>query len=381
MVRLHPDVSWRTSKRGVVMSAPGSGAVLFEHPRAGELLECLSDDPPAEVLQQRLHDRLGPPLQDDLVDALLEERLLVEGEVVPVHADGDASIRFTRSGVMFPGIAGPSAWLDQHLVPLLLSPVGRLAVAATVVAGGVAFAVGRPDLPSVSQHPALEGLLGLTLTLVLTIGHELAHGVALAHYGRQPTTAGFGFYWGALSFYVDSSPALTLGRRQRVVQALAGLAVDVVTLSICAVLAHVVDSTLLAIVFWRVAVLGLVDVVVNAAPVLEVDGHWALADLLDEPDLAARSRAALGQVVRGKWHQPAWLPAYGAFSLLCGLSILVVLVMVFWQTTGQLVTALFQGNPADIAIGLYYVVPLLLGVTASTIGLFLETFAGATTEQ
>ena len=373
VVRLHPDAAWRSSKRGVVLSAPQAATVLFEHPRADELLDCLADDPPAGLLQERLRERLGPPLQADLVEVLLEERVLVDGDG-PDPPPRERAIRFTRSGVLFPGIATPSRWLDRRLVPALLSLPGRLLVLLVVAAGTAAFVVGRPDLPPVSQHPALEGLLGLTLGLLLTVFHELAHGVALVHYGRTPTRAGFGFYWGALSFYVDSTPVLTLGRRQRVIQALVGLAVDLVTLSVCAVLAHVVDSEILAIVFWRVAVLSLIEVAVNAAPVLEVDGHWALADLLDEPDLSSRSRSALGQLLRGRWRGERWLPAYGALSLVTGVGLLVVLLAVFWQTTGELVIALFQGNLGDIAIGLYYVVPLLLGVAASTIGLVLETF-------
>jgi putative peptide zinc metalloprotease protein len=277
--------------------------------------------------------------------------------------------------VLFPGIAGPSRWLDRWLVPVILSLPGRVLIALVVIAGGAAFFVGRPELPSVSEHPAIEGLLGLALGLALTVCHELAHGVALVHYGKAPTRAGFGFYWGALCFYVDSTPVLMLERRQRVIQALAGLGVDVVTLSLCAVLAHLVDSTLVAIVFWRIAVLSLIEVAVNAAPVLEVDGHWALADLLDEPDLSSRSRRALGQWLHGRWAGERWLPAYGAVSMVTGIGLLGAVLVVFWESTGQLVTALFQGDAADIAIGLYYVVPLLLGVAASTLGLLLETLA------
>ena len=155
----------------------------------------------------------------------------------------------------------------------------------------------------------------LFLTLLIAICHELAHAVALVHYGREPTRAGFGFYWGALCFYVDSTAALTLTRRQRVTQALVGLAVNVVALSVCAVAAHLCSSPVLAIVFWRVSVLGLVGVAVNLAPILEVDGHWALADLLDEPDLAPRARRSLAPAMRGRRPEAPWLAAYGAASL------------------------------------------------------------------
>ncbi len=101
-----------------------------------------------------------------------------------------------------------------------------------------------------------------------------------------------------MSFYVDSTPALTLPRRQRVVQALAGLAADAVTTSILAVLAVLAQpriDPLLAAVFWRRAVLNAIAIVLNALPVLEVDGHLgASPTYLDEPGSGApRPEAAL----------------------------------------------------------------------------------------
>jgi putative peptide zinc metalloprotease protein len=42
----------------------------------------------------------------------------------------------------------------------------------------------------------------------------------------------------------------------------------------------------------------------NALPILEVDGHWPLADYLDEPDLAPRARDALAGA--GHPRESAW---------------------------------------------------------------------------
>ena len=248
-----------------------------------------------------------------------------------------------------------------------------MALGAVLLAGVAALLAGRPDLPPVSAHPATEALLMLFLTLLIAMCHELGHAVALVHYGRVPSRAGFGFYWGSLCFYVDSTPALTLGRRQRVTQALVGLAVDVVALSLCAVAAQLCSSTLLAIVFWRLSMLGLVGVAVNLAPILEVDGHWALADLLDEPDLAPRARRSLALALRRERPEAHWLAAYGAASLVAGLVLIGTSVYVFWQTSGHLVQALLGGSATDLLIGLYYVVPLALGVAVSALGLVLET--------
>jgi len=200
--------------------------------------------------------------------------------------------------------------------------------------------------------------------------------VVLVHYGRTPRYAGFGLYWGAVSFYVDSTPALTLPRRERVVQALAGLAADAVTTSILAILAVLAQTRigpLLAAVFWSRAVLNAIAIVLNALPILEVDGHWALADYLDEPDLAPRARAALADLLHRR-RPPAGtgLAAYGAVSLLAGFALIAASVAIQWQVLGGLITALVTGSVTDILIGCYLVVPLAIAVLVSLAGLIRQ---------
>ncbi|MCK0515685.1 hypothetical protein [Williamsia sp. DF01-3] len=376
MVALAPHTHYRVSKRGLVLACPNGDTVLFEHPRAADLPVLLATNPDPS----HLTTALGPPLDPTVVDDLVELGVLTNGDDDPGtnHSSSPArERRFTvsRSGLMIKGIATPSAWLNRRLVPLLTHPLGLIVIAAVLAAGGIALLCGRPDgLPRVSDSPATEALLMIALGMTATIAHEFAHAVALSHYGRAPRRAGFGFYWGALSFFVDSTPALTLPRHQRVVQALIGLVVDVVTTALFAIAAHLVQDPLLAIVFWRLAILGLVDIGINALPVLQVDGHWALADLLDEPDLGPRARRALAHTIRRQL--PAGqraLAAYGAISLAVGLTMIATLAYAFWATTGDLVIALFNGNPAQIAIGLYYVGPLALGLIFSTLGLLLES--------
>jgi putative peptide zinc metalloprotease protein len=260
------------------------------------------------------------------------------------------------------------------LLPLVLHPIGRAAIGLVIVAGLVALLAGRPNVPQASDNPIVEVLAMIVLGLAATFCHELGHAVALVHYDRTPRRAGFGFYWGAVSFFVDSTPALTLPRRARVVQALAGLMVDTVTTALFAIAAQLTSSTLWAIVFWRLAILSIVDMLINLAPILQVDGHWALADWLDEPDLAVRARAALGAALRGRV-QPGqrWLAMYGAISLVAGMGLLAVLINVFWANAGALVVNLFSGGVAEIALGIYYVAPVTLGIVFSVIGLLMET--------
>jgi putative peptide zinc metalloprotease protein len=100
--------------------------------------------------------------------------------------------------------------------------------------------------------------------------HELAHAVALVHYGRTPRSPGCGFYRGALCFYVDSSDGITLPRRVRIINALAGLAVDLVTTAVPLLVSHAFAASVLVMsVCWRLAVVQLIAIAENGLPILK----------------------------------------------------------------------------------------------------------------
>lgn len=369
-LRFAPGVIHRTSKRGLVIANRHGETVLFEHPRAAGLPMLLAVTPTPDELAQRL----GPPLGPGVIGELLAAEFLSEASDSPIAAAPARSpaVTLSRSGLMLTGIAGPSRWLDRYLAPVVTSRLGRCLLLLLVVAGTCCVAAGPPSRLNVAS-PATEVLLLLALGLLTTLIHEFAHAVVLVHYGRTPRYAGFGLYWGAVSFYVDSTPALTLPRRERAVQALAGLAADTVTTSILAVLAQTRIDPLLAAVFWRRAVLNATAIALNALPVLELDGHWALADYLDEPDLAPRARAALADLLHRR-RPPAGLrlAAYGAASLLTGFALIAASVAIQWQVLGGLITALVTGSVTDILIGCYLVVPLAIAMLVSLAGLIRQ---------
>lgn len=370
VVQFAPEVEWRVSKRGLVVAGADGTAALLEHPRAAELPDLLAAGPSATELAEQL----GDPSGTQLVAEMTEVGILRDPTVEAPPATPPVRVTVTRFGVEVTGIDRPAQWFARRVVPLLASWPGRVLIGAVVVAGVWSLLMGRPDGPTVSARPWVDAVLGFAIGLGCSAMHEFAHAVALAHYGRRSRRAGFGFYWGAVSFYVDSTEALTLPRRARVTQALVGLAVDIVTLCLLATIAQVSTSVLLTAVAWRLALLGLVDVVVNLAPILQVDGHWALADLLDEPDLGPRARSALGDVVRRRRDPttPRWLPWYGAFSLICGIGLLAASVWVFWWAAADLVVALFNGNVAEVVVGVLLVAPLVASILFSSLGLLLE---------
>jgi putative peptide zinc metalloprotease protein len=280
----------------------------------------------------------------------------------------------TRSGLEFFGIEHPAKWLDRHVVPLLASLPGRAVIVIVVVAGVMSLASGRPHSPTVSSHPVADALLGLALGLGTACLHELAHAVALVHYGRRPRRAGFGFYWGGIAFYVDSTEALTLPRNARVIQALVGVGVDVVAVCILAIVAQLATPVLIVATCWRIAIIGIVDIVTNLLPILHLDGHWALADYLDEPELASRARAAFGSTLRGQTRSagPRWLAIYGAVSFFGGLALLVGGALVWWSVASDLIRALFSGSIGEIIVGIILIGPFAASTVLSALGLILE---------
>jgi DNA-directed RNA polymerase specialized sigma24 family protein len=172
----------------------------------------------------------------------------------------------------------------------------------------------------------------------------------------------------------------TLPRKARIINALAGLAVDLVTASVLFTLSHTFAGvTLITAVCWRIAVTQVIGIVENGLPILEVDGHVALTDYLDEPDLSPRSREALRRRLSGNRDktEPSWLAAYGAFSLIGGIVLIGTSTWVWWLAAGDLIRALFSGNLIEMLLGLYILVPLAIGVLFSTVGLGLEMIASS----
>ncbi len=374
-LRFADGVTCRISQRGLVVNGPGGGPLLIEHQRAAGLPELIRHTPNEEQLIAWLGDT---DADRRLVEDLVSERILSDQSTREPQANTTKRVSFSRSGIEITGIDTVARAVHRMVWPILRSWPGRVVVGAVLLAGVVSLIIGRPDSPQVSQHPWVDATVGLTLGFALAGLHELAHAVALVHYGRTPRSAGCGFYWGTLCFYVDSSDGITLPRRARIINALAGLAVDVVTASALLTLSHAFAGiALITGVCWRIAVTQLIGVVENGLPILEVDGHIALSDYLDEPDLSPRSREALSRRLRRRKRedQPSWLAAYGAFSLIGGIVLMAGSAWAWWLTAEDLVMSLFSGNLVEILLGLYILVPFALAVLFSTMGLAFEMLA------
>lgn len=98
---------------------------------------------------------------------------------------------------------------------------------------------------------------------------------------RRMGRAGFGFHWGAPSLYVDSTAALFLPKRQRIVQAAAGVIAEIALAAALVAIAALSGSDLAGFIAGSAMLYALSSLIVNGAPVLT--GSDGYPDLPNEP--------------------------------------------------------------------------------------------------
>jgi hypothetical protein len=129
--------------------------------------------------------------------------------------------------------------------------------------------------------------------------HEIAHGLALAHYGGEPGEMGTGLFYFGPMFYTDVTDAWTLKKRQRIMVFLAG---NISTLFVGSIVVFI----LLFVTFPQPANLILTMVafycfnmsLFNFAPPFETDGYYVLSDALNMPNLRPESYGYVGSLIK-----------------------------------------------------------------------------------
>ncbi|MEY2874655.1 MAG: hypothetical protein RLZZ373_2026 [Pseudomonadota bacterium] len=123
--------------------------------------------------------------------------------------------------------------------------------------------------------------------------HEVAHGLAIRHWGAQVPQWGVTLLMGTPVPYVDAGAAVALPSRwQRAAVAAAGIVVELTLVALGLVIALLVQpGALRDLALVVVAIGGLSSLLVNANPLMRFDGYHLLCDLADLPNLAPRSAA------------------------------------------------------------------------------------------
>ncbi|UCG44795.1 MAG: PqqD family peptide modification chaperone, partial [Candidatus Bathyarchaeota archaeon] len=144
-------------------------------------------------------------------------------------------------------------------------------------------------IPIGEQSSSVVGFFFYFFAVLLPIitVHEIAHGLALVHYGGAPKEIGTGLFYFGPMFYINTTDAWMLPRRQRIMVFLAG---PLSTL--------LIGSALVVLTFLGPVPAGFIDRVPimtaffcfyltlsNLAPPFETDGYYVLMDLVNNPYL------------------------------------------------------------------------------------------------
>ncbi|MBS1191275.1 MAG: hypothetical protein H6R10_3067 [Rhodocyclaceae bacterium] len=299
----------------------------------------------------------GAPTQDEIVRLLAQcnEHELLQWEHSP---DIDGLFRRSEErgrqrrrlmvnpfAFRFP-LGDPSAWLPRldALGGLLFRPavfwLWLLLVAAGVVLAAAHWSEIAAHARTSLSAPGSLALAWIVFPLVKAV-HELGHALAVRRWGGEVHEVGVALLVLVPAPYVDASAASAFPRRtQRAAVAAAGVMVET-ALAALALFAWLNiqpgwarDCALLVM-----AIGGISTVLFNGNPLLRFDGYHVLCDLLDLPNLAARSGTWWSHLarrhllrLRTEAPQPArgeagWLLFYAPLSFAYRLGISVVVIL------------------------------------------------------
>jgi len=128
-------------------------------------------------------------------------------------------------------------------------------------------------------------VLGPTIAI-----HEIAHGLALVHYGGTPGEIGTGLFYFGPMFYIDATDSWTLSRRQRIMVMMAGNISTLLIASAIVAVGYVFSyPASVSHLLYMTAFFCFYATLMNLAPPFETDGYYVLADLVNVPNLRQES--------------------------------------------------------------------------------------------
>jgi CRP-like cAMP-binding protein/Zn-dependent protease len=266
-------------------------------------------------------------------------------------------------------------WWYRSLLHPLFTPVGIVLTAVIAISGFVAFLVANAQgRYSIGEANApLDSLILLALGFVLTYAHELGHALALVHYRRRIKSAGFMLYFGSPAFFVDASDGLMLERGPRIVESALGPYTEMILAGIGSFLLLAFPNASFAPLLFTFCALNYFLIFENLIPLLELDGYFILAEVIEVPDLRERS---LQFIQHDVWHklrtrasfskQEVGLGAYAIVGVLFTIFSVWVAIF-FWEAIfGGLVSGLWNGGTGSrlllLLLALFVVGPAIRGL-------------------
>ena len=143
-------------------------------------------------------------------------------------------------------------------------------------------------------------VLWSTSTVIIVI-HELGHGYTCKHFGGQVHEIGAMLLYFEPAFFCNVNDAWTFPElKARLWVTAAGSWIQLVAASLAAIVWWAADPDTLVshIALSAVLIGGITTVVMNANPLIPLDGYFALSDYLEVPNLRQRAFAHLGWLVK-----------------------------------------------------------------------------------
>lgn len=147
---------------------------------------------------------------------------------------------------------------------------------------------------------AAYAVFWLTGTVIIVI-HELGHGLTCKYFGGRVHEIGAMLIYFQLAFYCNVNDAWTFAeRRARLWVTAAGSWIQLVIASIAAIVwwAATPGTLLEYATFAGVFTGGIATVLMNANPLIPLDGYYALSDYLEVPNLRQRAFAHIGWLAK-----------------------------------------------------------------------------------
>jgi putative peptide zinc metalloprotease protein len=192
----------------------------------------------------------------------------------------------------------------RHWGRIFFSPLAATMLALLALAGFGAFTYivgakyGTPFV--VANKLVIGGAVFLAGRFAIVAFHELAHGLALAKYGRRAPRAGLRLVLIFPYAFVDTSEAYFEPRSHRIVISAAGPASDLTMGAVFSFACAAAGKGTTGEIFFQLAFGAYLGAFFNLNPFLDRDGYNILVDVLREPGLRQRARQQLAQRLSGR---------------------------------------------------------------------------------
>jgi putative peptide zinc metalloprotease protein len=206
-------------------------------------------------------------------------------------------------------VGDPDHFMDRTIPYIRWMFTRRFLLASVVLFAGylLVLAAKWPELMAAFgdlyhfRYSAWELLVFWSTTIVIIVIHELGHGYTCKHFGGQVHEIGAMLLYFEPAFFCNVNDAWTFPElKARLWVTAAGSWIQLVAASLAAIVwwAAEPDTLVSHIALSAVLFGGITTVVMNANPLIPLDGYFALSDYLEVPNLRQRAFAHLGWLVK-----------------------------------------------------------------------------------